>query len=386
MAEDKTKKVIQRIDSTLEALKNKQGTLYFFVADTKNTPNAKMAYCYEMAHAFQQNGYNVCMLYQLENEYTKAELDELNKKQFPVDENRVFEGVGEWLGEKYMKLKHMNIAKEEWEVSPADFLFIPEAFSSLMKETYDKNVPCKRYVIMQNFKHISEFIPFGDQWASYGISDAIVQCEDHEDLIKSVFPYTKVKVLPPAIPEYFRKPLKAKKLIVNIVSKNKYDAEHIVKMFYWKYPFFQFVPFRFLVTFPREQYAEMLQEGAITVWVDYDTSFGYNAIESMKCGNIIIGKRPETMPEWMYDFSDEHPMPNGIWVDAINDIPTALAAVVNEWLEDETPEELIKEIDKISDKYTQEEYDKNAKILIKAIFDERIEEVEAIKNNILAQK
>ena len=378
MDNKKNKEVIKRIENAISTVKNKESVLYFFVADARNVPNAKMEYIYELAYTLQEMKYNVCMLYQLDNEYTQKELKELTAKEKPIDERRQFIGVTDWLGERYGKLKHLNISKGTWSVSPSDFLFIPEAFASLMKETYDKHVTCKRYVIVQNFRHITEFIPFGDQWASYGITDAITTTSRQADLVKSVFKYVKTYVVPPYFPEYFRKPLTAKKLIVNVVTKTKEDAEHIVKMFYWKYLPFRFVPFRFLVNFPREKYAEMLQEGAITVWVDQDASFGNNALESMRCGNIVIGKIPDNIPEWMTDENGEI-LPNGLWVDDINAIPDVLASVINEWVEDEISPKLYDEMDKTNNKYTYEEWEKNVKYMIEDIFNKRIAEFASVK-------
>ena len=378
MDNKKNKEVIKRIENAISTVKNKESVLYFFVADARNVPNAKMEYIYELAYTLQEMKYNVCMLYQLDNEYTQKELKELTAKEKPIDERRQFIGVTDWLGERYGKLKHLNISKGTWSVSPSDFLFIPEAFASLMKETYDKHVTCKRYVIVQNFRHITEFIPFGDQWASYGITDAITTTPRQADLVKSVFKYVKTYVVPPYFPEYFRKPLTAKKLIVNVVTKTKEDAEHIVKMFYWKYLPFRFVPFRFLVNFPREKYAEMLQEGAITVWVDQDASFGNNALESMRCGNIVIGKIPDNIPEWMTDENGEI-LPNGLWVDDINVIPDVLASVINQWVEDEISPKLYDEMDETNNKYTYEEWEKNVKYMIEDIFNKRIAEFASVK-------
>ena len=379
---DKTKEqtILERIDNAISSVRNKDSVLYFFVADARNVPNAKMAYIYQLAYTLQQLDYKVCMLYQLENEYTKKELDELKRKEQLIDDRRLFIGVSEWLGEKYGNLRHLNISNGTWQVSPSDFLFIPEAFAGLMRETYAKRIPCKRYVIVENFRHITEFIPFGDQWASYGITDAITTSQKQSDLVKSVFKYANTYVLPPAIPDYFRKPLKAKKLIVNMVTKTKEDAEHIVKMFYWKYPLFSFVPFRFLVNFPREKYAEMLQEGSITVWVDNDSSFGLNALESMKCGDIVIGKIPELIPEWMTDENGELKN-NGLWVDEINKIPDMIASIVNTWIEDEVPEEIYKEMENTVKYYNTKKWNDNVSNFIMGIFQNRIDEFESLKEN-----
>lgn len=378
MENNKHKEILSRIEKSISAIKNKESVLYFFVADAKNTPNAKMEYVYELAYTLYEKKYNVCILYQLNNEYTEKELSDLIRKEQPIDENRKFVGVSEWLGEKYGKLKHLNIANGTWKVSPHDFLFIPEVFSGLMKETYSKRIPCKRYVIVQNFRHITEFIPFGDQWATYGITDAIVTTQKQSDLLKSVFKYVNTYLIPPYVPEYFRKPLTAKKLIVNIVSKKQEDAEHIVKMFYWKYRIFNFVPFRFLSDLPREKYAELLKDGAITVWVDQDSSFGNNAIESIRCGNIIIGKMPDTIHEWMVDEKGDL-LSNGLWVDDINAIPDVLASVVNEWVEDEVSPKIYEEMSKTNKKYGFDEWSQNIDNMIEDVFKKRLNEFESVK-------
>lgn len=378
MENNKHKEILSRIEKSISAIKNKESVLYFFVADAKNTPNAKMEYVYELAYTLHEKKYNVCILYQLDNEYTEKELSDLIRKEQPIDERRKFVGVSGWLGEKYGKLKHLNIANGTWQVSPHDFLFIPEAFAGLMKETYNKRVPCKRYAIVQNFRHITEFIPFGDQWATYGITDAIVTTQKQCDLLKSVFKYVNTYLIPPYIPEYFRKPLTAKKLIVNVVSKTQEDAEHIVKMFYWKYRLFNFVPFRFLSDLPREKYAELLKESAITVWVDQDSSFGNNAIESIRCGNIIIGKMPDIIPDWMVDEKGDL-LPNGLWVDDINAIPDILASVVNEWIEDEVSPKIYEEMTKTDKKYGFDEWSQNVDNMIEDVFKKRLNEFESVK-------
>lgn len=381
MENNKENEVVKRIEETIAIVSDKKSTLYFFVADARNIPNAKMEYIYQLAYTLHEKKYKVCMLYQLDNEYSEKELSELIRKNQPIDERRQFIGVKEWLGEKYGKLKHLNISNGTWQVAPSDFLFIPEVFSGLMKETYDKHVPCKRYVILQNFNHITEFIPFGDQWANYGITDAIVPSTTQGDLLKSVFKYVNVNVLPPYIPEYFRKPITAKKLIVNVVTREKHDAEHIIKMFYWKYRIFQFVPFRILVNFQREKYADMLKEGAITIWIDRDSSFGYNALESIRCGNITIGKIPEIVPEWMS--KDDELLSNGIWVNDINTIPDVLASVVNEWIEDAISPEIYNAMDETSKLYSIDEWNTNVDTLFNSIFEKRVNDLKSVRDSIV---
>lgn len=77
MAEDKNKIVLKRVEDEIAKIVDKKSSIYFFVSDCKNTPNSQMLYIYQMALTMKELGYNVCMLYQINNEYTKHELKKL---------------------------------------------------------------------------------------------------------------------------------------------------------------------------------------------------------------------------------------------------------------------------------------------------------------------
>ena len=384
MAEDKNKIVLKRVEDEIAKIVDKKSSIYFFVSDCKNTPNSQMLYIYQMALTMKELGYNVCMLYQINNEYTKHELKKLRSSGKMVDETRVFEGVDKWLGEKYSTLVHLNIASGVWRVSPSDVLFIPEVFSSLMKETYDKGLPCKRVVILQNFKYVTEFIPYGDQWMNYGITEAVVSNENQAKLIKSVFPYVNTTVINPYIQESMRKPVTAKKLIVNIAATTSSDIEHIIKTFYWKYPTMQFVTFRSLRNLPVDEYAKMLKEGCITIWHDPYTPWGRSALDAIKCGNIVIGKVPEVLPEWMVD-ENGNALDNAVWYNSIDDIADILATVIGSWMRDEIPEKLMDGISETAKKYTYGEWKENVEKYINGIMESRKTEFTAFKNKIEAE-
>ena len=371
------KQAIERIDEAISNLKENNFTFFFFIVDCKNVPNGNMQYMYQLAKTLNDKNYKVKMLYQLENEYNKSEIEELNRKEKPIDERRVFTGVGEWLGEEYMNLPHINISKEEWKVSPSDFLFIPEVFSSLMKQTYQFKAPCKRIVVLHNYDYITEFIPFNDEWGTYGIRDVITNTDQQGKLVNSVFPYIKCKTLNPYISDIFRKPIKPKKLIVNIISKRTEDVNKIMKQFYWKYPMYKFISFRDLRGYPKEMFAEFLQESAITVWVDNETPFGYSAIEAIRTGNILIGKVPEHSPEWMSD--DDGLLKNAVWTYDINTIPDILSQVLGSWMQDKIPAVLYENMEKLDNLYTYETYEKKVDEIINEYINERIKEFTEIK-------
>ena len=84
---------IERIEQAISNFKENNFTFYFFVIDSKNIPNGNLAYIYEIAKTLSDKGFNVKMLYQLENEYTQAELYRLKKKEEIIDDSRIFIGV-----------------------------------------------------------------------------------------------------------------------------------------------------------------------------------------------------------------------------------------------------------------------------------------------------
>lgn len=380
---DQIKKVTERIENEIGKLKNKDFTMFFFTIDSKNVPSGSLVYTYELALAFKKLGYNVKMLYEIANEFTDREIRKKKEKgKFNPSDERVFCGVGNWLGKEYGELEHLNIAKKDaWQVSASDFLFIPEAFSSLMSQTYMYKIPCKRYVLLQNFDYVTDFIPFGTQWVNFGISDCIATTQLQADMIHDVMPYVKTTVVNPYIPEYFRKPVKPKNLVVNIISKKQSDINKLMKTFYWKYPVYKFISFKDLRGMAREHYAEMLKEGAITIWIDTDTPFGYGALEAMRCGNIVIGKVPENFQEWMTD-QDGKVMDNVIWFSNFQSLPDILADVIGSWMQDEIPSEITDAMEKTNKLYTKEKWDADVKNLCDNIVDSRIAELEAFKKTI----
>lgn len=318
------------------------------------------------------------MLYQLDNEYSDKELDELKRKEKFIDENRIFTGVREWMGDDYANIPHLNISKGNWSVSPSDYLFIPEAFSSLMYQTYKLNAPCRRYVILQNYNYVTDFIPLGVEWKNYGIYDVLASTDKLAKTIQSVFPYVRTKVISPFINECYRKPLKPHKLCVNIISKKQSDVNRLIKTFYWKYPVYKFISFRDVRNLSREDYCEALKEGAITVWIDDDTEFGHTPLQAMHCGNIVIGKIPETIPEWMQD--EEGIINNGFWTYNREAIPDVLAKVIASWMQDEIPSELTDSVDETVKKYTRKEWDIKLTSFMKGAVNDRINEFKMIKD------
>lgn len=369
----------EKVTNVIGSLNKNDFKLMFFVVDSQNVPNSSLTYTYQLAQTLSEMDYNVEMLYQIDNELTDSEWEQIVKdgtQDIPENKLRHFCGVKSWMGEKYARLTHTNITSGTLQIGPQDFLFIPDAFASLMKETKRQYIPCKRYVILQNFNYVTDFIPVGDSWGSYGISDVICTTQRQADLIKSVFDYVRPTVLPPYISKEFRKSNEPKKLVVNVVCKVPEMSNRIVKPFYWKYPIYGFVSFREIGNLPKKEFAKALQEAPITVWLNDDTQFGYSALEAIRCSSIVIGLQPKEDLEWTN-------VENGaILTYDINNIPEILCNVIGSWMRDGIPTEITEGMEKINKMYTFEAYKTNVSNLINQIKSDRIAELETFKISI----
>ena len=321
--------MLKIVNENIEKLKNKNYTLYFFVLDTKGNPSPSLEYIYQAALVLSERGHKVVMLHQ------EAE----------------FVGVESWLGKRYSELPHMNVETDNVEVSPSDFIFIPEIFANVMLQT--KKLSCKRVVIVQNYSNICEFMPVSQTLDGLGIIDAIVTSKFQEEKIKSYFPSIRTHIVSPAVNSVFRNNNETpRKLIINVIAKEQSDANRIVKPFYWKNPMYRWVTFRDLRGISNEVMSEALREGAITIWVDDKTDFGTTLIEAVKCGGIVLAKLPNNIQEWMKD--GEELTKSILWFDDLDDVSNILPSIVHSWITDKVPEDVYTNQETIMPLFTEE--------------------------------
>ena len=347
----------ERIKEQIDKINNKDFTLYFYVIDTKVNPSGSLSYIYDIALGLNDMGYKVCMMHSEED----------------------FVGVEEWLGKDYANLPHINVENKTVDITPSDFLFIPEIYSNVMTAT--RKLPCQRIAILQSFDKLTEFIPFGAGWGDLGIFKAITTTEKNAKQLNNYFPYVKTDVITPQLSKVFTKPTEIKKLMVNIVTRNQSDTNKIVKPFFWQYPMYKWVAFRELRGLSRIEFAEALKEAAITVWVDDVTDFGYTPLEAMKCNSLVVGVTPDNMPEWMMDKDD---LSNaGIWVENITSLPQILASVIRTWTIDGIPVNIQQDADKLTEKYSQSQQLKDIKrVIVDGIIENRKKEYETTFNSL----
>lgn len=365
MAELTKAEMLKIVDENISRLRNKEFNLYFFVIDTKGNPSSSLEYIYQTAYVLNNMGYNVTMLHQ----------------------DKDFIGVSEWLGEKYGNLKHANIETDNVEITPSDFLFIPEIFANVMMQT--KKLPCKRVVIVQNYNHITEFMPVSQTFENLNITDVIVTTKVQEEKVKNWFPYVRTHIVSPSIKPMFRNNSEPRKLIINVISKDQSVVNQIVKPFYWKNPLYKWISFRDLRGVSQEVFSEALREAAITIWVDDNTNFGLSLLESLRCGSIVLAKIPNNLSDWMIENGD---LTNSIlWFNNVDDVSNMLSSAVRSWTMDNIPEEVYIEQSKFNEFYTEEVQNREIEnVYVKGLIERRLNEFEEtridVENNVIKSK
>lgn len=350
------------VKDTIKKIVNKDFGIYFFTLDTKGNPTAGVATIYEHVKILRELGFNAQILHD-KNDY-----------RLKGDEEGM--GIADWLGEEYAELPHISIESQQLQVGPQDFVIIPEAFASIMKQTV--NFPCKRIVFLQSYEYIFEMLEIGENWNAFGINEVITTNDNLKKYAESVFRNLVTEVIPIGIPDYFKNSEKPKMPTVAISARDKREILKIVKVFFQKYPHYRFVTFRDMSGLPRKEFAKSLSESFLGVWVDELSSFGTFPLEAMKSETPVIGKIPRMIPEWMGE-TDENGglklIDNGVWVTNLNAIPDMVATMVGLYLEDALPENVLNTMKEYENKYSEENTKQHIKEVYTRIIGRRLTEL-----------
>ena len=357
---------IQQGKKTVEKLENKDFTLYFFTLDTKGNPTAGIANIYEHVKLLNELGYKAAILH------------EKNDYKLRGDQNG--QGIADWLGELYAELPHVSIEKQELNISPADFIIIPEIFSNIMDQV--KGFPCKKIVLSQSYDYLLELLPIGKRWNSdFGFNDVITTSEKQATYLKSLFPSINTHVVPVSIPTYFKPSDKPKQPIISLVTRNQGDAAKIAKTFYLQYPIYKWVTFKELRGLPRKQFATELAKSCLAVWVDDQSGFGTFPIEAMECNTPIIGKIPNLIPDWMEAKDEQGNLiikNNGVWTNTTLNLAELVATYMKLWFEDSVPTELMNGIKESQGQYTETKQKETLENVYTKLLEDRKQELTLI--------
>ena len=313
-----------KVKQSIQILRDKQARIYFLVQDTKGNAKASVRYIYQMAKTLKDNGFNPIILHE------KAD----------------YAGVVAWLDEEYMSIPHKAIEGQNLEISPEDFLVIPEVFGFVMDQV--KQLPCAKIVLTQQYAHMLETLQPGQSWNQFGFMKCITTTNKQKEYIERVMRQASFDIVEPYITDSFEPKLLPAMPIIGVHTKEQTDAVNLIKTFYLKFPQYRWFTFRDLRGLSEKEFANSLKDCFLSVWVDDHTGFGTFPLESMKSNVPVIGKVPNMAPEWMNE-------DNGIWITDQTLLADVVADFIQNWLEDNIKPEMYDEMKKTADKFSDKQ-------------------------------
>jgi len=336
----------EKVLKSIEILKNKQARIYFMVQDTKGNAKASVRLIYQMAKALKDAGYNPIILH----------------------EKSDYSGVSAWLEEDYMELPHRAIEGQNLEISPEDFIVVPEIFGFVMEQI--KKLPCAKIVLSQAYSWIVETLQPGQSWFQYGFMKCITTTNSQKEYIEKVMRQSSFDIVKPYISENFHPKEVPPMPIIGVHTKEQSDAINIIKTFYLKFPQYRWFTFRDLRGLSEYEFANSLRDCFVSVWVDDHSGFGTFPLESMKSNVPVIGKIPNMTPEWITE-------DNGVWISDQTIIPDVIADFIQNWLEDNIKPEMYVEMKKTAEKYSdKQEFESSVVSLFEGYIKTRTESFE----------
>lgn len=297
----KNQENLEKLESSVLALTNKENAIYFLTYDTKLYPRASVKYIYDMALTLKNKGHNAKILV----------------------EDKSYGGVSSWLGNKYDSLEVVTIKEDKVQIKIEDVLVVPELYSNVLEQL--SNTRCIKVMLVQQKEYIFESLPIGSKWIDYGFDYAITTTQAAKNYIMEFFPQTIVHVIPPIIGDNFKPNESPLKPYISISCRERIVSRKIISEFYLKYPHLRWFTFKDMIQLSYDEFSEALKECVVSVWVDDESTFGTFPLESMKCNVPVIGKIPNTEPDWLSE--------NGMWTYDINKIVEILGTYILAWLE-----------------------------------------------------
>jgi|JFJP01.1.fsa_nt_gi hypothetical protein len=353
---------IEKIKVSLDKIVNKKSKFLFVVPESPS-PTASVYEIYFHATVVKNMGYEVLILVE-KGDYL----------------------IPTWIERELTEFSHISMADPKLTVGPEDVMVIPELYSNIMEQT--KNLPCVRIGLLQSVDYkLNSLIP-GTDWKSFNINDIITTSETLKEWVESFYGKNKFNIQSynVGIPDYFTPSKAPQKPIISVVGRNANEISKLVKLFFSRYPQYNWVTFDPMLTkskppqaMRRVDFAKRLQGNFAAVWVDRIASFGTFPLECMKSGVIPICLKPDITPEYILDRSETGDTAvvkivegAGVWTDNFYDLPVIVGEVLVKFLDDSISPELYATMEKIASKYNQEDSEKRLVEIYQGILNERI--------------
>lgn len=352
---------IEKVKISLDRLMNKKSKFLFCVADVPN-PTAAIYEIYFHATVVKNMGHEVIIMVE-RGDYV----------------------VPTWIEKELTNHKHISMGDPKLTVGPEDVMVIPDVFSNIMEQT--RSLPCIRIGLLQSIDYMTNALIPGTDWKSFGINDIITTSLTLKEMVETYYGKGKfnIRTYNIGIPEYFEPSKTPQKPVISIVGRNPNEVSKMVKLFFSRYPQYSWVTFDPMLTrskppqaMRRIDFAKRLQGNFAAVWIDRISSFGTFPLECMKSGVIPICFKPDITPEYMIE-RDENGAPakivdgGGVWTENYYDLPILAGEVLIKFLDDNISPELYEKMDKIAEKYTQENAEKMLVEIYQGFINRRME-------------
>lgn len=314
----------EKVLLSIKNLQEKKSRIYFMVQDTKGNAKASVRYIYQMAKVLLDAGYNPIILHEKDD----------------------YAGVVAWLEEEYMQIPHKSLEKQNLEISPEDFLVLPEVYGFVMEQV--KNLPCGKIVLTQQYAHMLETLNPGQSWNQFGFMKCITTNSKQKEYIERIMRQASFDIIEPYISEKFEPKKLPAMPIIGVQTKDQSDAVNLIKAFYLKFPQYRWFTFRDLRGLSETEFANSLKDCFVSVWIDTKSGFGTFPLESMKSNVPVIGKIPDLQPDWMNE-------DNGIWLTDQTIIIDVIADFIQNWLEDNINPTLFEGMKQTAEKFTDKQ-------------------------------
>ena len=348
-------KTIENLESALSRAEKNESSIYFLVYDTKNNARAAIKHIYDMALVLKEHEINAKILI----------------------EEKGYIGVKDWLGDKYDILPLVTIKDGTVEIHIDDIIVVPEQYSNILPQL--SNIKCTKIMLVQQKEYMFETLAIGSRWSDFGFNKCITTTETAKEYIMSYFPESLVYVIPPFIGNNFKPTEIPTKPYIAISCRDRVQHRKIISEFYLKFPQLRWISFRDMIQMSYEEFSDVLKECMVSVWIDDDSTFGTFPLESMKCGVPIVGKIPNTEPDWLSE--------NGFWTYDGNKVAEILGTYILAWIEGvELQKEVKEKMLETTLPYTKEKHNEATLSIFGTLISQKIESIKSSLEKIKTEK